>query len=344
MQVGVNYPWHDYGWDFGLGPPPWRGARTTPRWYDKIDEHLRHFQALGITVVRWFILADGLTYGVGRDAPVPDPMAGRGWQFTPPPLSAEFLEHIEELHRRFVAANSSSRPPIQLLPVLIDFHFCEPGTRPVEKLDPSNPVTPVQDTDWVKQVRAAAITDGSRREAFLRHVLDPLLRISRRHPEVIYAWELINEPDWITTSWHPNPFARTVVSEAAMHAFLEDGKQRIRAAGFKPTIGFGSLMTLKRSGITAEINQFHHYPNGAQPLERHTFDPRFPAIIGEFATTATDVWQDLPRDRQAMIHRLRLARTQGYPLAVPWSFLASDRHTLWSAEVERDIQTFTGES
>ena len=40
MQVGVNYPWFDYGWDFGLGPPPWRGNRGTPRWFDHVDDHL----------------------------------------------------------------------------------------------------------------------------------------------------------------------------------------------------------------------------------------------------------------------------------------------------------------
>ena len=45
MQVGVNYPWFDYGWDFGLGPPAWRGGRQTPRWFDKVDEHLTHLHA-----------------------------------------------------------------------------------------------------------------------------------------------------------------------------------------------------------------------------------------------------------------------------------------------------------
>ena len=84
MQVGVNYPWFDYGWDFGLGPPAWRGGRSTPGWYAEIDNHLRLFQRLGISVVRWFILADGLTYGVGDAAPVPDRIARGGWRFDPP--------------------------------------------------------------------------------------------------------------------------------------------------------------------------------------------------------------------------------------------------------------------
>ena len=71
MRVGLNYPWVDYGWDFGLAPPSWRGADRDPRWVGLIDDDLRRFQALGITVLRWFILADGLTYGSGNEAPWP---------------------------------------------------------------------------------------------------------------------------------------------------------------------------------------------------------------------------------------------------------------------------------
>jgi hypothetical protein len=344
MQVGVNYPWFDYGWDFGLGPSAWRGGRTVPRWYAEIDNHLRHFQGLGISVIRWFILADGLTYGVERAAPAPDPGASGGWRFDPPPLSGEHLEHFNELLERFAAASAAGRPSIQLLPVLIDFHFCESGILPVETLNPSNPAMPIQDPDWVKQGRADALADAGKRRRFLDRVLDPLLRASRRHADVIYAWELINEPDWVTTGWHSNPLARTPVAEAAMRAFIEDGKTRIRAAGFKPTIGFASIGRLRGTGITAEINQFHHYPDGGRALERHTFDPGFPGMIGEFATAATDVWPDLKSGNQSVLDRLRLARSQGYPLAIPWSFLARDRHTIWSPAVERDIEAFAREA
>jgi hypothetical protein len=344
VRVGVNYPWFDYGWDFGLGPPAWRGGRSTPGWYPEIDNHLRLFQDLGISVVRWFILADGLTYGIGDAAPVPDPIARGRWRFDPPPLSAEFLEHFDELLARFDAARANGRPSIQLLPVLIDFHFCKPGIRPVEKLNPGTTRTPTRDPAWVKQGRADALTDATKCKRFLDHVLDPLLRASGRAPGVTYAWELINEPEWVTAGWHSNPFARTPVPEAAMRAFIEEGTDRIRAAGFKPTIGFASIRTLLRSGITAELNQFHHYPGGARALDRHDFDPILPGIIGEFATAGTDVWPDLRGDDQSVLHRLRLARSHGYPLAILWSFLAHDRHTIWSAAVERDIDTFTHEA
>jgi hypothetical protein len=341
MQVGVNYPWCDYGWDFGLGPPPWRGTRDEPRWRDRIDEHLRHFQTLGISVVRWFVFADGLTYGVGAEAPRPDAGAPGQWRFDPPHLDDRIVRHFDLLLERFLAAAAAGRPAIRLLPVLIDFYFCDAGTRPVTRPDPANPVEVIEDPDWVKQGRADAIVDPEKRRRFLDRALEPLLQVSRARADAIYAWELINEPDWVTTRWHPNPLARPPVPEAAMRAFIDEGKQQVRAAGFKPTIGFASTGLLQRSRITAEINQFHYYPDGGLQLGPHRFDPGFPEIIGECATATTDVWPDLPSDEQGILHRLKVARDRGYPLTILWSFLARDRHTAWSDAVEQDIARFT---
>jgi hypothetical protein len=329
MQVGVNYPWLDYGWDFGLGPPRWRGSRTAPRWAQHIDDHLAHLRGLGISVVRWFILADGLTYGTDDEAPRLDPAAG-GWRFEPPALDQDVVDDFDELLRRFERTAIAGAPPMQLLPVLVDFHFGGPGMRPVE-----------DDEGWVKEGRVDAIRDPDKCSRFLSAALEPLLAVSADHREVVYAWELINEPDWITDGWHPNPFAAPPVPEHAMRAFLEDGNARIRAADFESTIGFASIDTLFRSGMKASIDQFHYYPDGRTSLPRHPLDPRARRIIGEFATSADDVWPDLIGTSQEVASRLRLASERGYPLALPWSFLAVDRHTAWSPRMEEGIRAFT---
>jgi len=125
-----------------------------------------------------------------------------------------------------------------------------------------------------------------------------------------------------------------------MRAFIEDGAHRIRAAGFKPTVGFASVDTLRQAGIDLEINQVHHYPGGTRTLDCRAFDAGRPSALGEFATAPDDVWPDLTVDHQSVLHRLRLARSQGCPLAMPWSFLGRDRHTAWSAEVEEEIKAF----
>src|SRR5262245_26185515 len=331
MRVGVNYPWLDYGWDFGLGPPRWRGDRTAPRWLDVIDEHLDRLRTIGITVVRWFILADGLTYGTDAAAPRRDEtVPGGGWRFDPPALDQDVVDAFDELLRRFARTASAGATPMQLIPVLVDFHFCGPALRPVE-----------DDDGWVKRGRADAIRDAEKRSRFLTAALDPLLAVSARYPDVIYAWELINEPDWVTDGWHPNPFARPPIPERAMRDFLGDGVTRIRAAGFASTIGYASIDTLRRSNVQASIDQFHYYPDGRSLLASHSLDAPVSRIIGEFATSTDDIWPDLAVRSQDVGHRLALAARRGYALALPWSFLAVDRHTSWSERVEWDIRTFT---
>ena len=341
MQVGVNYPWFDYGWDFGLGPPDWRGAQMVPRWFAQIDGHLPHLHDLGIRVLRWFVLADGLTYGRGAQAPIIDSTSAT-WRFDPPPIGSDILDHFQDLLRRFESFNSARSEPLQLLPVLIDFHFCDPGI-PILKTDPADPHGTVPDYEWIKQGRAEAIADAAKQRIFLDAVLDPLLQVSQQNADVIYAWELINEPDWITKTWHPNGRNDHPVDSEAMERFLDDGVGRIARAGFKATIGFALVETLLASGITADVNQFHHYPGGTRMLPPQLFDGPLAAIVGEFATAANDVWPELGIHGQSVLNRLRRAQMLGYPLAIAWSYLARDRHTSWSRAVERDVVTFAGQ-
>ena len=339
MQVGVNYPWFDYGWDFGLGPPEWRGAQMVPRWFAQIDGHLTRLHDLGVRVLRWFVLADGLTYGTGGQAPRIDSTPAV-WHFDPPPVGSDILDHFQELLRRFSTFNLARLEPLQLLPVLIDFHFCDPGI-PILKSNPVDPDATVPDYEWVKQGRADAVADPVKRRIFLDAVLEPLLQVSQQNAHAIYAWELINEPDWVTNTWHPNDRNDHSIDRDAMQQFLADGGDRIRCAGFKTTVGFALVETLLASGVTADLNQFHHYPGGTRMLPPQLFDPQSAAIIGEFATAANDIWPELGMHRQNVLHRLRHAQSLGYPVAIAWSFLARDRHTSWSRAVERDILAFT---
>jgi hypothetical protein len=330
MDVGVNYPWFGYGWDFGPAPPGWRSGND-PDWVPHIGQHLRHLAAIGVSVVRWFILGDGLSYGTGPDAPRPDLSAtrdGAGWRFSPPALTREFQEHFAAVLQSFAAASTGPHP-IRLLPVLVDYKFCEPGVFPVGK-----------EEGWVKGGRVAAITTGRRR--FIEQVLWPLLRLSSGYQDAIYAWDACNEPEWVTNGWHPDRGNCHPVNESEMRAFLEDSMSAIRQAGFRSTIGFSMIETIGQTGLYADINQFHHYTNGNRFLQRNPFEPRYPGIIGEFATsTAEDTWPELSQQSQRILERLKLAKSQGYALALAWSFQAADRHTSWTPGVEKDIECFT---
>jgi hypothetical protein len=340
MDAGVNYPWFSYGWDFGPAPSGWRSGND-PAWVPHIGQHLQHMAALGISVIRWFILGDGLTYGTGPDAPKLDPFATReraGWRFGPPPLAREFQEHFEALLQIF-AAQSAGPHPVRLLPVLVDYKFCEPGTWPVDKENPALSQR-IPDAGWVKGGRVEAIT--ANRGRFIEQVLWPLLRLSSGYRDAIYAWDVFNEPEWVTSGWHPDRRNDHPVSESEMRAFLEDSMSAIRQAGFKATIGFSVMDTIRQTRVYADINQFHHYTDGSRSLERSPFDPRHPGIIGEFATsTAEDTWPELRQRSQRILERLRLAESQGYVLALAWSFQATDRHTSWTLQAENDIECFT---
>jgi hypothetical protein len=302
---------------------------------------LQHLAAIGISVVRWFILGDGLTYGTGPDAPKLDRFAARaraGWRFGPPALAPQFQDHFEAALQSFAARSTGPRP-VRLLPVLVDYKFCEPGVWPVRREEPALRQG-VPDEGWVKGGRVEAITTNRRR--FIEQVLRPLLRLSSGYRDVIYAWDVFNEPEWVTNGWHPDRRNGHPVNGSEMRAFLEDSMSAICQAGFKSTIGFSRIETIRQTRLYADVNQFHHYTNGNRSLERNPFHPRDPAIIGEFATsTAEDTWPELRQRSQRILERLRLAKSQGYALALAWSFQAADRHTSWTVQAENDIDCFT---
>lgn len=344
MDVGVNYPWFDYGWDFGDSPPTYRGTNP-PRWLATIDTDLQRFRQIGISVVRWFILADGLNYGSGANAPHPDtnPQRIGQWRFDDPPaINPNLLAHFEQLLERFERANHGVGRAIKLLPVLVDFHLCQTGIWAAGREDPAL-IQTVPNADWVKQGRADIINDASKRVRFFDRAFEPLLSVSRTHRSVIYAWDIFNEPEWVTNGWHPHRQmnGQLPIAEAAMRQFIEEAIRRIRASGLKVTVGFNRIETIQQTRIFCDYNQFHYYASGTRRLPTHRFDPRYPGIIGEFAThTSSDIWPDLPASEQHVLCRLRWAARQGYPLVIPWSFRQRDTHTLWNSDVEQDIECF----
>jgi len=340
MEAGVNYPWFRYGWDFGRAPAGWRSG-PDPDWVLPLGQELQHLAAIGISVVRWFILGDGLSYGTGPEAPRLDRFAASGsagWRFDPPALSPEFGKHFEALLQSF-AAQCAGPHPVRLLPVFADYKFCEPGAWPVVRPDAALR-RGVADEGWVKGGRVEAITANRRR--FIEQALRPLLRISCGYRDAVYAWDVFNEPEWVTNGWHPDRKNDHPVNGNEMRAFLEDSMSAIRQAGFKSTIGFGMIETIRQSHLYADVNQFHHYTNGSRPLAQNLFDPCNPTILGEFATsTAEDTWPELGQRSQRVLERLKLAESQGYALSLAWSFRAEDRHTSWTPQAENDIECFT---
>lgn len=308
--IGINYPWLDYGWDFGLPPPLWtagldpslfRAARRT-----QVAEDFARLAASGFNVVRWFVLGDGLA--------TPANWAPKHLQ----PL----LDDFTALLRICECAG------LRLLPSLLDFHWCLP---PVE----ASP-------GWMKGGRAAVIRNPSLRRQFLDLVLKPLLAASQAHPDAIYAWEPMNEPEWVTqrSAWRfwerafPN---RRTVPRAAMHAFLRQAVAQINAAGFVSTIGWAHWRTI-RDWATEDwgiaLQQFHYYGQGGAPLPQAASVCRGPCLVGEFAAAPDPPWPGGLRHRDDRLHRIEQA---GYAGALTWSLHARDSLSRTGPAVPRPL-------
>jgi hypothetical protein len=336
VKVGVNYPWYDYGWDFG--EVPWR-KDAEPAWATLIDTDLDYFRDLGITVVRWFVLGDGLTYGTGERAPYQD-KAGT-WRFDDPPkLSDTFLRHFRKLLERFASANQKSTSPIQLLPVLLDFRFCLEGYDALRKQPQTTAAEPAKRRNWIRCGRSDVVVDPSKSEKFYDGALAPLLDISKGLRSTIFAWDVFNEPEWVTTGWHPYGARDLPISEQRMREFLSGAIERIQNADFKTTVGFWRIETIGRSKLSCGYNQFHHYPDEKRTLARNPFPKDKPGMVGEFgtATIGKNQWPELG-DKQSVCDRLKKIDGMGYPFALPWAVMTNDDHTSWG-EGEEGIKAF----
>ena len=126
MLVGINYPWIDYGWDFGGPPPAWVADESLPAWREskrkQIEKDFSFFASQGIFAVRWFLLGDGLNYGTGVWAPW---KTGESWTFDPLPAGHSYYSQLcddFEFVLRVCRENG-----LRLFPSLIDFHWCRQG-------------------------------------------------------------------------------------------------------------------------------------------------------------------------------------------------------------------------
>ena len=335
MRVGVNYAWHNYGWDFGLPPRRDSGQDWGPRaaFAAHLAEELQALRSLGLVAVRWFLLGDGTTYGVDAGRPHPDAGDGGQWRFDVcPPLSAEFLADFETLLAACAAAD------LKLLPSLIDFHFCFPGL-------------PVPGSSGVvKCGRADVIVDASKRRAFFSRVLGPLLNVAAGYRDTLYAFELINEPEWCTREPGLNldPLdAKKTVPREAMREFIRAGAAMVNTAGFSSTVGFADYATLGRWDsieLGLSLHQFHYYGEPAM-IPRQSYDPQWPLIVGEFATAAHRPWPELGPS-QDVLSRLRLLAAKDFPVAFLWSRnraeeAASEPAVDWSTRTRDLVATFT---
>jgi hypothetical protein len=387
--VGANMPWGEWcGHDFGLQPWGWGEQRQD---WGKIERELQGLRALGVSVVRWFVLASGVNYpcrsagpniGAKRGERLAQAIdlharrvrAARGfeWQWiqAPPPLSREFLDDFIALCRACQNAG------LRLIPSLVSFEWFQPprhqgrgvyggGRRQLIFGSPGH------------DVRAGV-------RAFLGATLRPLLERTtatfgppRAHAHPIFAWESINEPDWVTQGgpWLVSaPFHD--VSAYQMNIFLAEHRKLVLTAGYDHSIGFKHfspswLEPALREALIADGERYwhqgHHFPTAGFAgllegrLATNRTLPARPAefarcLVGEFPTgqgrrrvPSNWRWGDPELaasegdSRDYLRARLQLAVERGYDGALFWSAKAGghDPRNDWSLNVQRQVSRFT---
>jgi hypothetical protein len=286
---GVNLPWLSYGNDFGCNAwHPEGGLARAAGGTTASDLFLRLARA-GAGLVRWFVLCDGRA---GLCEGADGRLTG---------LDASVARDFD------VAVHAAEDHGLALVPVLLDFHWCHPRRQ-------ANGVR--------LGGRARQISRREGRTTLLEQVLRPLLDRFGGRPGIA-AWDLINEPEWVTLTWETLNPARAVRPQA-MCDFIAGAAALVHACTDHPaTVGLASAASLRWvRDLGLDLYQVHWYDqlDARAPLARPVSEwgADRPVLLGEFPTRGS---RSSPGAIEAR------ARASGYAGALAWSLRAEDEAT-----------------
>ncbi len=220
--LGVNYPWLNYGQDFGEGPWGHRGI-SVPENRSRVAQDFAQIQDSGATTVRWFLFGDGRA-GFLSEKGIPTKPDGFLFKDVGAVLS--------------VAENHG----LKLCFSLMDFLWLQDhgGKR-------------------VGHANELLLQSAAGREAFLRHVLIPLFREFRGHPALL-AWEIANEPEWAIREFHRVRAAKMHLAD--FRVFATEVAQAVHEFGEVPvTLGSARLQWVRAwHELGLDFYQAHYYP------------------------------------------------------------------------------------
>ena len=248
----MNYPWLTYGADFGRSPWGHNGvSQESAR--AAVAADFAAIRSSGVSVVRWFLLCDGRS-GVRYENEIP---AG--------PDEFFFADVAAALD---LAAQSD----VRLCFSLFDFLWLQTPERTTAAANRTFP-------------GRNALQFAGGREALLQRILIPLFRRFRAHPG-LFAWEIVNEPEWAIPEFQRSRKATLPLADA--RAFFAEIADTIHqeSAGIQVSLGSARLQWVRAwSKIGLDHLQAHYYPQ----LER---DQPFSLSqqLAELANLAQPLW------------------------------------------------------
>ncbi len=209
FAIGINYPWRNYGGDFGANV--WGGHEgvNTPKGLQEVDADFNWLSSQGLNVVRWFIFCDGRG----------------GLKFGPDGSVAGIDQYV--LDDMTAALTIAHKYKLRVVFVLLDFNF-------------------VQRAQWVggqligghrKVIEKPELTLTLHKNA-----LAPIFAAFGNSPDIA-AWEIINEPEWVLTEY---PYWETKkIGVKKMQTFVTSTALFIKQHAKQPvTVGSASLAGL----------------------------------------------------------------------------------------------------
>ncbi len=286
--LGVNYPWFNYGHDFGTTAWGHDGVSSASS-SEQVDADFAYLQSQGVRVVRWFLLGDC------RAAPEFD---GNG-------LVTGYDDYFyADLD---AAVRIARQHDICLILVLLDFLVAD-GEQIVGGVQLGG--------------RAEIITDADIRLSFLGNALRPLLE-RYGHDRTIIAWEVMNEPEG-AMNVAGGGWVDDAVAPDVMQSFVNDVVSYIHAHSLQhATVGSASRGQL---GYWVDSNldfyQYHYYDHmeSQYPLDypEASLGLDQPCILGEFPTSNTT---------RTTTEYLQTIYDNGYAGAFAWSYRAGDPYS-----------------
>lgn len=332
---GCNYPWSTdgsivyYGLDFGANV--WGSHLGVSTRRDAVARDFDAMAALGFTVVRWFVFADGRAGIVYDETSLP---TGLDPQF--------FLD----LDTGLSIARAAG---IRVNLVLLDHRWMFGGVR--ETI--ADPASGALLEARLPHGRARVLHSAAGRTALFDQVLEPLVRRYGRSgaradlAETIFAVEFMNEPDFVVEEWErdvSSHVARPLTFEilAGLVADLSD-LVHAHSPAFS-TIGCArshNLWAWDDPGLGIDVLQVHSYPDLKHPerdvdlfgMSAASLRLSRPVILAEFPADAPHQHPpDAAPPDTTLEEYLEFAVAGGYAGAWAWSFSGTDAYGRLPAE------------